>query len=93
MIAAALVGAGAGLIVGAIARKKARDTIARELLVGSRRMSDAVTEGRATLLQTAPPQIREGVDQAVTQGLQRAGLTEAELRVLLGQVRRLQRYL
>jgi hypothetical protein len=86
--AAILIGAGAGLVVGALARKKARETIARELLLGSRRLSDAVSEGRANLLQTAPPQIRAGVDSAIADSLARAGLTEAQLRVLLGQVKR-----
>lgn len=86
---AILIGAGAGLIVGAIARKKAREAIARELLLGSRRLSEAVSDGRTTLLQTAPPQIRAGVDAAIQDALARAGLTEAQLRVLLGQVKRL----
>jgi hypothetical protein len=67
----------------------AREAIARELLLGSRRLSDAVRDGRVTILQTAPPQIREGVDAAIRDSLARAGLTEAQLRVLLSHVNRL----
>lgn len=93
MLPAILIGAGAGLVVGAIARKKAREAIARELMLGSRRLSESVSDGRTTLLQTAPPQIREGVDRAISGGLARAGLTEMQLRVLIGQVKRLRSHL
>jgi hypothetical protein len=93
MIPAMLIGAGAGLVVGAVVRKRAREAIAQELLLGSRRLSSAVNDGRAALLSEAPPQIRAGVDNAISSGLSRAGLTEMQLRILIGNISRLRRLL
>ena len=78
-----LLGAGAGLVVGALARQAARDAIGTQLLLGDERLAREVEAGRRTLFETAPPQIRAAVREPINAALAAAGLTRARARELV----------
>lgn len=87
------VGAGAGLIVGAFARRAARQAIAGELIVGDKELAERMREGVETVAREAPTRVRAAIRQGVTDGLDGAGLTRAEARELVGYVQTFRRFL
>lgn len=85
------VGAGAGLVVGALARRTARQAIASELLVGDQALADRLREGGEKVAREAPSQVRAAIRQGITDGLDDAGLTRTEARELVGYVQTFRR--
>lgn len=86
-----LVGAGLGLVVGAVARKAARDAIAQQILLGGERITGGVESGRQSLLLSAPLEIKQAVRQPVDAVLMQAGLTRSEVRRLIDGIERARR--
>jgi len=83
-----LIGAGVGLVVGALARRAAHRAIGTRLLLGDEQLAREVESGRRTLFETAPLQIKQAVRDPIDQTLASAGVTRARVSQLATAIQR-----